>query len=1047
MKFSAESTDPSSEVSRNVGDAHLAQLRETIEHAAHYLPSQGPITVFVHHNNLHSFEHLPFEQGVVEGGRLYGCNAFLPEERYRQKLARGRIRREDLEAVLSVELSGDDEKSVGALCSQAELRLALLEVPLRSGTRAELSWLVSGTNALRSFANEVNSETRSQIVEQTRHWVMRDLKTQESGSSLIQKDVLDEALSEFDLSDAEIWAEGKWEELTIYLLWKIVRTRVGGCTWDRSERTSPPKVRHRDVLLKATGDDSDLLINDTLVRFWSAYLDQGFANWAFSEREKGPFLRFLELASCERSSPTLFSKCVAAEAKRLLDDRVSAEQAIEESLHILGVDESEEESFIIETLLAFRGWAGMVWQMETNAPWEPHPAPKGALVQYLAVRLLLERVALRIVVDRNLDSSLPLDLLREAIDEGPESKPEFSADQMAFAIFELAQHRGWGPERMAQLRRSDFESLIGGIRRFDSLARRKVYHLAFERKYRNETLDAVLHHAQRLRGQGAKKQKKRKLASYQVVCCIDEREESFRRHLEEVDPESETFGVAGFFGVAMYYRGVEEAHFRPLCPVNITPQHYIVEDPSYSVQHSESLRVGLRRRLGKATHRAHRGNRTFMGGILSGLLGAIAVFPLVARILFPRSTAQFRRFFGRMVKTPATELRLEQSDCNAGRSEERHGYSVEEMAQIVEGGLRAIGLTQSEQFTSLVVICGHGSASLNNPQEAAHDCGACGGGRGGPNARAFSQMANDPRVRTILASQGIPVPAESLFVGVYHNTCDDSMTWYDLERIPRSHRTVFERVRDAIDEARARSAHERCRRFHSADLEISVLDALRHVEGRAEDLSQPRPEYGHCTNALCFVGRRSWSRGLFLDRRAFLTSYDPTQDDEASSILERLLQAVIPVCAGINLEYYFSYVDPTGYGCGTKLPHNITSLLGVMDGAASDLRPGLPWQMVELHEPVRLLFVIETSPSAIERIISENEAIARLVNGNWVQLAIFDADALKILRYVDGKFVTYDPETSGIPLVRSSVDWYRGWRDHLGFASIGEQFVPTGSEG
>jgi len=92
---------------------------------------------------------------------------------------------------------------------------------------------------------------------------------------------------------------------------------------------------------------------------------------------------------------------------------------------------------------------------------------------------------------------------------------------------------------------------------------------------------------------------------------------------------------------------------------------------------------------------------------------------------------------------------------------------------------------------------------------------------------------------------------------------------------------------------------------------------------------------------------------------------------------------VIPVCAGINLEYFFSYVDSFGYGCGTKLAHNITSLLGVMDGAASDLRPGLPLQMVEIHEPVRLLFVIETTVDAMNRIIADNQSIARLVQGNW----------------------------------------------------------------
>jgi uncharacterized protein YbcC (UPF0753/DUF2309 family) len=38
---------------------------------------------------------------------------------------------------------------------------------------------------------------------------------------------------------------------------------------------------------------------------------------------------------------------------------------------------------------------------------------------------------------------------------------------------------------------------------------------------------------------------------------------------------------------------------------------------------------------------------------------------------------------------------------------------------------------------------------------------------------------------------------------------------------------------------------------------------------------------------------------------------------------------VTPVCSGINLQYFFSYVDPPGWGSGTKLPHNITSLLGV----------------------------------------------------------------------------------------------------------------------
>ncbi len=209
------------------------------------------------------------------------------------------------------------------------------------------------------------------------------------------------------------------------------------------------------------------------------------------------------------------------------------------------------------------------------------------------------------------------------------------------------------------------------------------------------------------------------------------------------------------------------------------------------------------------------------------------------------------------------------------------------------------------------------------------------------------------------------------------------------------------------------------------------------MESRSEDLAQVRPEWGHATNAISIVGRRERTRGLFLDRRAFLTSYDPTRDDDEDSILTRILQAGFPVCSGINLEYYFSYVDNYGWGSGTKLPHNITSLLGVMDGAASDLRTGLPWQMVEIHEPVRLLFVIETTCEAMLRIMERNEGIGRLCRNGWVRLAVLHPETGELSFFQGDEFQRHQPQAALLPMAASSVDWYRGWRDHLEFAEIG----------
>lgn len=1006
----------------------VEHLRDVLAEAAHLLPAQGPITVFIHHNTLHAFEDLPFADAVRKGAELFGCQPFLPEDRYRDKLRRGRIRFGDLQEVLFQDLGARAEQRILHLCSRLELRFAMLQFPLHSAPTEELRWFVAETDALRRIRQDVSAAARDRLIAETRRWVMRDLRgSQETGpGSPPEAGSITTLLARFGDARIEDWSEAAWEKFTLHALW---RTCCDGMAREPSSAPTPTlPIRHRDLLLEASNEDSDLLVHDVLIRFCAAFLDQGLARWTLPQREEGFYQAFLALYGSDRHLPDRWLRELSRELRRLDAQPVSATESILQSLHALGVDEAEWPAYIGATLLALPGWAGMLHQVEVRGDAVRQPIPAETLIDYLAVRLLLERFALAQVARESLDHRGTLADLRGVCRQRIPKPTPPSVEQRAFQVFQLAQVLGWTPATLHHLDTHEWATLLQEIEAFSEHERRRLFHLAYEHRFVTQSLDAVALH----RWTGRKTNERPR---FQISFCLDDREESIRRHLEEVAPDVETFGIAGFYGVAMYYRGAADAHYVPLCPIVIKPKHWVTEAVVDDLADSHARRARLRRALGQLTHRLHVGSRTFLiGALLTAGAGILASIPLVARILFPRLAARVRRRFGRLVEAPpTTRLKLERTDPSPGPSAGHAGFSLDEMAEIAERQLRDIGLTAN--VSRLVFLLGHGSLSLNNPHKSAYDCGACGGTSGAPSGRALAQMLNDPRVRKRLESRGLVLPGDTWFVGGFHNSCNDTITFFDVERIPATHAAELQEARKNLDEALMRNAHERCRKFMSAPLALSFAEAREHVEERSEDLAQTRPELGHATNALCVVGRRERTRGLFFDRRAFLTSYDPTHDLDGA-ILTRLLLAAVPVCTGINLEYYFSRVDNDGFGCGTKLPHNVAALLGVMDGAASDLRTGLPWQMVEIHEPVRLLFILETTPEIMTGIMDRNAMIGRTFRNGWAHLALQDPHTGAIRVYRDGEYREYQAEAERLPHAASSVDWYRGWRDHLEFAEI-----------
>ena len=934
-------------------------LKNTIDALAHLLPAQGPISIFIHHNTLHALEDLRFEDAVVRAAGQLGTEPFLPEARYRDKLATGRIRAADVETLLREQLGARAGHPVAATGSRFELWRAVALIGIPDAAGRELRWILDETDALAG-----------------------------------RRPLWHACLQAVARAGAPTPAE------------------------------APAPVRHRDWLNAVHGIDVDAWFHPPLIRFLAGYLDQGLAQWSIPGRARGIHGCFLELYST-----ALAAQCGAwaGTLPRIVDeDRKAGRGALDSiahSLAALDVADAEWPAYLGAELLALRGWAGIVRQIEERPDRVPARDIMVTLRGYLAVRLLFERAALD-EARRAIGFTGPLAGLRPMLRAARPEPPVRSAADRAWPLFHVAKLRGLDAPQVDQWTAAQVAELESELRDIDGFARRRILHQSFERTIRYRFYDALVQHAPR---------PETPAPAFQAIFCLDEREESIRRHLEEVDPGCETFGAAGFFNVAMYHQGATDAHPRPLCPVAIRPDHYVAE-----IEEGADRLAGRSRRLGRRAagflgYNVHLGSRRAVrGALLMTLFGWLSLVPLILRVVFPWLSSKWA---GDHDSRRRTRLLLDRPGAPTAPPAigSHSGFTVREMADIVRRVLEDVGA--AHRLAPLVLVVGHGSISLNNPHESAHDCGACGGGRGGPNARACAQMANDPRVRDLLAAEGLGIDPRTWFVGAQRNTCNNNVTFFDEDRVPSHVAALFARAGEALEVARRREAHERCRRFDAVPRWYPPIAALAHVQGRAADLAQPRPEYGHATNAFCFVGRRARTRGLFLDRRAFLVSYDPDRDADGA-ILARMMAAAVPVVAGISLEYYFSYVDQTGYGCGTKLPHNVTALLGVMDGAQSDLRTGLPWQMVEIHEPSRLAIVVEAPRERLWRVVEQNPAIARLVRNRWIWLACLDPGTATLWERRDEGFVEHTA-TGRLPIVTGdSSDWYQGKRGFLAPVSI-----------
>lgn len=729
----------------------------------------------------------------------------------------------------------------------------------------------------------------------------------------------------------------------------VLKRRKGQAHWRRSKELllkghfsndTPPRIGQlRANWKKAYRIDLDSMVHPVLFRVLCSYLDQGISIWDFPIRGKG----FLEaLRTIEQNSWSSFFR--KKRAKQLL---ISGQCGIEALLATLVGDETLYEQYLFDQQFAHQGWSGMVSVVE-DQPETLLDTRQISMSDLMAFELLLE-----------------IDALDSYFGEG-----------------------GWQP--LAQRVSSKPEPLFAEVKPSELSEVLHLWQEAFEWSYYDQVLA----------GLKAKRSGSRPLskARFQAMFCIDDRECSLRRYLEELEPSCETFGTPGFFGVEFFYQPEGGKFVTKVCPAPLTPKHLIKE---YDSTH----------RYVREAHFAKHSHGLHSGWLIAQTLGFWSAVKLFFNVFRPSMSPATASSFKHMDK--ASKLTIEHKH-DAHEHGLQVGFGVEEMAQRVEGLLKSIGLVKD--FAPLVYVVGHGSSSVNNPHYAAYDCGACSGRAGSVNARTISYMANHPLVREILRERGIDIPSDTQFVGGLHDTTRDEVMFFDEDTLTPTLAQWHEYHCEVFEKALDLNAKERSRRFESIDTSLSAAQIHDKVKVRSVSLFEPRPELNHATNALCIVGRRELSKGLFLDRRSFLNSFDYRVDPDGHYLFG-ILKAAAPVCGGINLEYFFSRVDNQKLGAGTKLPHNVMGLFGVANGIDGDLRPGLPSQMIEVHDPVRLLVVVEHFPEVVLDVIQRLYATYEWFINDWVKLVAIHPETRVPYYFEAGAFEPYEPLLGAVEAV------------------------------
>lgn len=474
----------------------------------------------------------------------------------------------------------------------------------------------------------------------------------------------------------------------------------------------------------------------------------------------------------------------------------------------------------------------------------------------------------------------------------------------------------------------------------------------------------------------------------QFVFCIDTRSERIRRAIEQAG-DYETFGYAGFFGVAMEYQHPEKNISNKSCPP-IVEAEFDAREEIRPQQQEAAENFDFYNTLHKAFNEFRftlKNNIPASFGYVESA-GFFYGVSMILRTLLPASVYRLRESAKRRKGSPEGFSKAKLSNKSSSDSEHHDHLSITQKTQVAKAAFDLMGW---DTFAPLVVFAGHGSQTANNPFGSSLDCGACAGNKGRHNARVLADICNEAEVRTALAKEhDIQIPEDTLFLAAEHNTTSNDFDFFD-QHIPAVEQEKIIELKQDLDNAQHLTNLEQ---FSLADANIS--ETLTEAHRRTSDWAETRPEWGLAGNASFVIGPRRLTSKLNLEARSFLHSYNWKKDPDAEK-LEAILQGPMVVTQWINNHYYFAAVDNEIFGGGSKITQNVTGKFGVVQGNGGDLKSGLPLESLReddfklQHFPLRLSVFIHAPLSRVKSIITDHpDTLANLIENEWIYLSVID---------------------------------------------------------